>query len=148
MRTGFTVAFAAALVLLAAPLAAQRAETFSARLEWVPIGGAERNDVAGQGSATARLVGSNLMIEGSFAGLPANVTAARLRQGVATGARGSARVIADLRVAGDASGTLAGDVRLKADQVAALKAGQLYIEVYSEKGVLPDHSTLWGWLLP
>jgi hypothetical protein len=56
-------------------------------------------------------------------------------------------VIADLSVTGGVSGTLSGNVRLSADQVAALKTGQLYVQVYSEKGVLPDHSTLWGWLL-
>ncbi len=56
-------------------------------------------------------------------------------------------MIADLRVNGGASGTLSGDVRLSSEQVAALRAGQLYVQVYSEKGVLPDHSTLWGWLL-
>jgi hypothetical protein len=147
MRTAI-VAGLAALVFLALPLAAQRADTFNAQFEWVPIGGAERNDVAGEGSATARLAGSNLTIEGSFAGLPAKVTGARLRQGVAPGARGPALVIADLRVTGDVSGTLSGDVRLKPDQVTALKAGQLYVEIYSEKGVLPDHATLFGWLLP
>ncbi len=148
MGTVFRVAFTVALVLGTLPALAQRSETFNARLEWVPIGGAERNDVAGAGSVAAKLVGSNLALEGSFAGLPAKVTAARLRQGVATGARGRGLVIGELRVKGDASGTLAGDLRLKAEQIAALKAGLLYVELYSEKGVLPDHSTLWGWLLP
>jgi hypothetical protein len=57
-------------------------------------------------------------------------------------------VVADLQVTGGASGTITGDVRLSAEQVAALKAGRLYVQIYSEKGVLPDHSTLWGWLLP
>ena len=56
-------------------------------------------------------------------------------------------MIAELRVTGGASGTLSGDVRLSPEQLAALKAGQLYVQVYSEKGVLPDHDTLWGWLL-
>jgi hypothetical protein len=41
---------------------------------------------------------------------------------------------------------VSGDVRLSAEQVEALKAGRLYLQIYSEKGVQPDHSTLWGWL--
>ena len=129
------------------PSFAQAPETFTAPLAWVPIGGAERNDVAGEGSATATLSGSRLSITGSFEGLPAKATAAKLHQGIATGARGRGAAIADLRVTGGASGTVSGDVRLSAEQLAALKAGQLYLQIYSEKGVLPDHGTLWGWLL-
>lgn len=140
-------ALAAGLIGFSLPLFAQSSSTFTARLSWVPIGGSERNEVAGEGSATAKLSGSRLAIEGSFAGMPAAVTSAKLHQGVALGARGRGPVIAELRVSGGASGTLSGDVRLTPEQLAALKAGQLYLQVYSEKGVLPDHDTLWGWLL-
>ena len=134
-----------AVAMLAASAAAQSPTAFDALLTWVPIGGAERNDVAGEGSATATLSGTRLTITGSFDGLPARVTGAKLHRGPATGVRGPA--IADLRVTGGAAGTVAGDVRLSAEQIAALTAGQLYIQVYSEKGVLPDHATLFGWLL-
>ena len=148
MRRALAIALATGLVAVATPGFAQRPETFTARLEWVPIGGTERNDVGGEGSVSAKLGGTNLTIAGSFAGLPAKVTGAKLHQGVATGARGRGVVVADLQVTGAASGTVTGDVRLSAEQIAALKAGQLYVQIYSEKGVLPDHSTLWGWLLP
>jgi hypothetical protein len=147
MRRRYVVGFAWALVAATLPLAAQAPETFTAQLSWVPFGGAERNDVAGEGSATATLSGARISITGSFEGLPAKVTGAKLHQGLVTGARGRGDVIAELRVTGDASGTLAGDVRLGAEQLAALRAGQLYVQIYSEKGVLPDHATLWGWLL-
>jgi hypothetical protein len=145
MRARCIVGLAVAFVAYATPLFAQSQDTFTALLSWVPIGGAERNDVAGEGSAAAKLSGSRLTITGSYAGLPAAATAAKLHLGVATGARGPA--IADLRVSGNVSGALTGEVTLSGDQLAALKAGQLYIQVYSEKGVAPDHSTLWGWLL-
>jgi hypothetical protein len=133
------------LAMLAVPAFAQRPQAFTALLTWVPIGGAERNDVAGEGRATATLSGSRLTITGSFEGLPAPVTGAKVHRGPATGVRGPA--IADLRVTGGAAGTITGDVQLTPDQVAALEAGQLYLQVYSEKGVLPDHATLFGWLL-
>jgi hypothetical protein len=140
--------WALGLVAAAAPLFAQAPETFTARLSWVPIGGSERNEVAGEGTASATLSGSRLSITGTFMGLPANATAAKLHQGIAMGARGrDPAAIADLRVTASASGTLSGDVRLSSEQLAALRAGQLYVQIYSEKGVLPDHSTLWGWLL-
>ena len=121
---------------------------FTAALGWVPIGGAERNDVAGEGKVTATLSGSKLSIMGSFEGLPAKATAARLHLGVAKGARGpgGGAAIGDLRVTGATNGSIAGDVRLSGEQVDALKAGRLYLQIYSEKGVPPDHATLFGWL--
>ena len=148
MRERLVITLAAVLLAISNPGFAQRADTFNARLEWVPIGGTERNEVAGQGTLTAKLGGNTLAITGSFAGLPAKVTGAKLHAGVATGARGRGDVVADLTVSGGVSGTVAGNVQLSAEQVAALKAGRLYVEIYSEKGVPPDHSTLWGWLLP
>jgi hypothetical protein len=148
MRRIFVIICVAACVTLGTPGFAQRPEVFNARLDWVPIGGTERNDVAGEGSVSAKLGGTNLTITGSFTGLPAKATGAKLHAGVATGARGQGVVVAELQVTGNASGTVSGNVQLNADQVAALKAGRLYVQIYSEKGVLPDHSTLWGWLLP
>ena len=140
------VALAAWAALVATALAAADG-TFAAELGWVPIGGAERNDVAGEGKATATLNGSRLSVTGSFEGLPAKATAAKLLLGVAKGARGpGGTAIGDLRVAGGTSGTLSGDVRMSAEQVEALKAGRVYLQIYSEKGVLPDHATLFGWL--
>lgn len=148
MRQPSMIASAVALAIVAGAALAQRAENFTARLDWVPISGAERNDVAGEGSVTGKLGGTTLTIAGSFAGLPAKVTGAKLHAGVATGARGPGTVIAELKVSGDTSGMVTGDVQLTAEQAAALKAGRLYVQIYSEKGVLPDHGTLWGWLLP
>ena len=148
MRRRLVITLATWVLMLAAPSFAQRADTFTARLEWVPIGGTERNDVAGSGSVSAKLAGTTLAITGSFAGLPAKVTGAKLHAGVATGARGRGAVVADLQVSGGVSGTVSGSLQLSAEQVAELKAGRLYVQIYSEKGVQPDHSTLWGWLVP
>ena len=114
----------------------------------MPIGGAERNDVAGEGRVTATLSGSKLSVMGSFDGLPAKATAAKLHLGVAKGARGPGGGVGlgELRVTAGTSGTFSGDVRLSAEQVEALKAGRIYLQIYSEKGVPPDHATLFGWL--
>jgi hypothetical protein len=124
---------------------AQSSETFTAYLDWVPISGAERNDVTGAGSATATLSRSQLTISGCFAGLPAAATRAVLHQGVATGARGPA--IAELTITKSADGTLTGGVELDREQRTALLAGHLYIQLHSERGVAPDGAALWGWLL-
>jgi hypothetical protein len=124
---------------------AQDSGTFHARLDWVPISGAERNDVAGSGSITATLARSRLSITGCFEGLPAAATRASLHLGVATGARGPA--IAELTIAKATSGTLSGEVALDRDQRDALLAGHAYIQLHAERGVAPDNAVLWGWLL-
>lgn len=135
-----------ALVLAAsATLAQSGGDTFAAYLDWVPISGAERNDVGGGGSATATLSRSRLQITGCFAGLPAAATRASLHRGVATGARGPA--IADLTITKGADGTLTGAVELDRAQRDALLAGHLYIQLHAERGVPPDGAVLWGWLL-
>lgn len=141
-----TVAITAALVASAVPLAAQSGEKFAARLSAVPIAGPNnRGDVTGKGAATATLTGRRLSITGTFEGLPAAATIARLHQGIAKGARGAA--ITDLTISKSASGTLSGSVDLTQPQVEALRQGKLYIQIHGEKGVAPDGSNLWGWFL-
>ena len=135
---------AAALIAAGAALAAQGGDKFTTRLGWVPISGAERANVTGKGSAAATLSGSKLTITGSFDGLAAPATVARLHRGVAKGARGPA--IADLVVSKGTSGTISGSVDLTPEQVESLRQGRLYVQLHSEKGVAPDGSNLWGWL--
>jgi hypothetical protein len=134
------------LALLIASLAlAQDSPTLGARLDWVPISGAERNDVGGSGFVTATLSRSRLSIAGCFEGLPAAATRASLHQGVATGARGAP--IAELTVEQAAAGTLRGAVELTRAQREALLAGHLYIQLHAARGVAPDDAVLWGFLL-
>jgi hypothetical protein len=147
-KSGLATVLAAALAIgvSVSSALAQGGDKFTARLVWVPISGAaQRTDVMGKGAATATLSGSTLTINGSYDGLAAPATVARLHQGVAKGARGPA--IGDLTVTKGTSGTISGSVTLNAEQLASLKQGRLYIQVHSEKGVAPDGSNLWGWLL-
>jgi hypothetical protein len=142
---GALAAALAAMLVAAAAAGAQNADKFTARLGWVPISGADRANVAGKGMATATLSGTKLAITGTFEGLPAAATVARLHEGVAKAARGPA--IGDLVISKGTSGTISGAVALTPEQLASLKQGRLYVQVHSEKGVAPDGSTLWGWLL-
>jgi hypothetical protein len=135
----FAVAAVASLTL------AEDASVFGARLDWVPISGAERNDVAGSGFITATLSRSRLSITGCFTGLPAAATRASLHEGVATGARGPA--IAELEITPQAAGVVAGNIDLNREQRDALLAGHLYIQLHAQRGVAPDNAVLWGWLL-
>lgn len=135
----------AAIICLAIPVAGQSGDKYSARLGWVPISGAERANVTGKGSVTATLTGTRLSIAGSFEGLAAPATNARLHEGVAKGARG--RAVTDLTISKAVSGMISGSVDLTKEQVESLKQGRLYVQVHSEKGVAPDGSNLWGWFL-
>jgi len=137
--------WALGLAALAGLTLAQDAGVFGARLDWVPISGAERNDVSGTGFITATLSRSRLSIMGCFNGLPAAATRASLHQGVATGARGPA--IAELEITQQAAGVVAGNIDLNREQRDALLAGHLYIQLHAQRGVAPDNAVLWGWLL-
>lgn len=136
---------AVGLAALASLTLAQDPGVFGARLDWVPISGAERNDVSGSGFVAATLSRSRLSIMGCFDGLPAAATRASLHQGVATGARGPA--IAELEITQQSGGVVAGTVDLSREQRDALLAGHLYIQLHAQRGVAPDNAVLWGWLL-
>ena len=152
---GRTAALVAASLALAAAISAQSGDKYTVRLGMVPAANANQQAlVTGKGTATAVLAGNRLTINGSFEGLSAPATAARVHYGIAKGARGKA--IADLTVSKAASGTISGAVTLTPEQLEGLKQGRLYIQVHSERGIPPeqgkaqpdvDNSNLWGWLL-
>ena len=144
------------LILLAAiEVTAQTGDKYTVRLGMVPAANANQTaNVTGKGTATATLAGTRLTVNGTFEGLPAPATVARLHQGVAKGARGKA--FADLTITKATSGTISGAVTLTPEQLEALKQGKIYLQVHSEKGIAPeqgkvdpnvDNSNLWGWLL-
>jgi hypothetical protein len=127
---------------LALSLFAQSSETFKARLSALPADAKTRADLAGSGSASAVLKGTQLAITGSFDGLRAAATTASLHSAVAAGVRGPA--IAGLTISKATSGTIAGSIELTPDQLTSLHKGGLYVQIYSEKA--PD-GVLWGWFL-
>ncbi len=134
------IAAAAVLVVLAgAPAVAQ---DYSARLGRMPVDSRTQADIAGLGRASASLDGDRLGIEGEFDGLLGPATVANLHMGRAVGVRGP--VIHALEITSATAGELAGEVRLSAAEIEALRAGRLYIQVHSERA--PD-GNLWGWLL-
>jgi hypothetical protein len=135
------VMLAISAAALAPPSAAD--ESFDVRLSPAPRDAAMRKSIAGHGTASVTLSGNRLAINGTFAGFPAPATKAELRRGPAVAMRGPA--IRVLTVSTGTSGTLSGAFTLSADELAALNAAQLYIQVASETA--PD-GNVWGWLLP
>jgi hypothetical protein len=137
------LAIGVALGWFGIPSMAQSGNTFKGRLAKVPVDGKMVPDIIGTGMATATLTGTKATFTGTFEGLGTNATTVQLHQSKYRATRGP--VIADLKVTQAASGTISGDVTLTADQVTALKAGLLYIQIQSVKG---PEGHLWGWLLP
>jgi hypothetical protein len=117
------------------------ADDFAARLGRVPVDSRTQAAVAGLGHATAVLEGNTLTIEGEFAGLLGPASSANLHMGVAVAARGP--VIRELTISTTAAGELSGEVELSRAELAALRAGRLYIQVASESA---PEGNLWGWL--
>ena len=130
------------LLMLALPGAAQAQEKYKVRLATVPMDGGMRNTVAGTGAATAVLTGAKLAVNGTFDGLLSPATIADVHRGPAMGVRGSSFAV--LTVSKAPKGTLSGSVDLTPEQLQALKKGQLYIQISSEKA--PD-GNLWGWFV-
>jgi len=134
-----------ALVLVCAwgiALSAQAARTFKARLSPVPIDLTMQATVAGNGTATASLVGSKLTVSGTFEGLKSPATIARMHKSPTRGVRGPE--IFTLTVTQATSGSISGTFDLTPAQVADVQNGRIYIQIHSEKA--PD-GNLWGWLL-
>jgi hypothetical protein len=116
--------------------------SFRARLSMVPIDPATAAAITGVGEASATLDGDSLVVSGTFSGLQGPATVARLHSSPYTGVRGES--FADLTATPSTSGSISGSVRLSPEQVDALRAGRIYIQLHSESA--PD-GNLWGWLL-
>lgn len=137
------VAIGIALGGLALMLVAQSAQTFKARLSAVAADARTRAALAGSGSASAKLNGSKLVINGEFEGLLSPATKAELHSGVAAGVRGP--TISALSVTAAEDGMIVGIVDLTPAQLTSLHKGGIYIQIYSQKA---PEGVLWGWLLP
>jgi hypothetical protein len=118
-------------------------DAWQVRLSRVPIDSATAAKVTGLGHASAKLDGGKLEIMGSFEGLQGPATSAELREGPITGVRGEP--VAEISVAHEAAGSISASLELTPQQLEALRAGRLYIQINSESA--PD-GNLWGWLLP
>ena len=134
------LAFGAIFAMLLS--SAVQAEEFTGRLGRVPVDSRTQSTIAGLGHATGDLDGDRLTIEGEFGGLLGPATVANLHMGIAVGVRGP--VIYSLTVATEREGELTGTVRLRDEEIAALRAGRLYIQIHSESA---PEGNLWGWLL-
>ena len=129
------------------PLAyAENDRIFKARLSVMPLDDAARfrgpSTITGSGAVTATLTGTSLSITGTFEGMQAPATMARIHAGPKPGVRGPA--IVDLRISSGPSGTISGAFDLTSDQVRLLEKSRFYVQLHSQ--ISPD-GNLWGWLM-
>jgi hypothetical protein len=144
-RAGLCLALCLAASAPAAVSAQPKAaETYETDLGPTPVPDGIRSPIIGTGAVLAVLDGQTLKIEGQFSGIDTSATAAHLMRGGGIGIPGS--VMSDIGLAPE-SGKISGSVKLSRDQVTALRAGQIYVQIDSAKSPAPA-GHLWGWLLP
>jgi len=124
-------------------LPAFAAENYQTNIGPIPLDGRNRVNVLGRGSVLATLDGERFTLHGRFAGLASPATDAHLCLANVMGGTGPA--IYDVTVTQAQSGEVSGSVMLTAEQVAALKAGKIYLLLDSQKA---PKGNLWGWFQP
>jgi hypothetical protein len=138
-RLGTMILMLAGSAAIAAP-----PEAYQANLGPVARSNATQMTALGRGIADVALDGNKLSINGMFGGLASPATDAHLCQGIGIGVSGTCTN--DLSVSQAQSGNVSGTVVLNAKQIAALRAGQLYVQINSQKAPAPA-GNLWGWIL-
>jgi len=119
------------------------ADGYQTNLGPTPLDGSNRANVLGRGAVLATLDGKKFMLHGAFAGLAAPATEAHLCMGNVMGGTGPA--IFDITVTLAPNGEISGTVTFTPEQVAALKAGKIYLLLDSQKA---PKGNLWGWFQP
>ena len=139
-----TLAAAVGLLLSAlalpphAELAAQ-STSFRARLSPLPVDGRSVRTITGVGQVRATLDGNRLTLEGSYRGTSSPATGAHLHV-AAPGQHGP--VAAPLQVDA-AAGEISGALTLTSEQLAALRARSLYVQLHTEAN---PGGELRGWI--
>ncbi|MFO1247025.1 MAG: CHRD domain-containing protein [Alphaproteobacteria bacterium] len=119
--------------------------TYETVLGPTPINHTTKTSLLGEGAAVATLTGSTLKISGTFQGMSGAASDAHIMMGEAIGIPGNP--ILDLTTTAAPNGSISGTFKLNKGQLAALRAGKLYIQINSSVGPAPG-GNLWGWLLP
>lgn len=155
MKEGLTVTsrlFMPALLAVLAMATPALAEDYQTNLGPMPLDDETKEFIAGRGDVTASFQGDTLTVQGSFRGLPSNATEAYIWQSAHTGVPGKQVQSLNLTVTQAQEGNLSGSFKLTRAQSQALREGNLYIQISSEKAppgyMWGPRGTLWGWLFP
>lgn len=130
----------ALFILSSSYAAAQDMNALHGRLSPMPVTSATVKTITGQGQVTAKLNGTTLTIEGQFEGMSSSATMAHIHLGPKAV---PGPVILRLDVSAGSSGTISGSLTLSPEQVRALHAESLYVQIHSETN---PEGELRGWL--
>jgi alcohol dehydrogenase (cytochrome c) len=122
------------------PQLSAQVNAFRARLSPLPVNGGSVETITGLGRVRARLAGNRLTVTGTYGGLSSPATAAHLHFG-APGRPGP--LAQPLQVTTARDGEISGIVELTDEQVDALRAQSLYVQVHSEVNPAGE---LRGWI--
>ena len=129
--------------LLVVPLVVwAQTENYRARLSPMPTTPQTVDSITGEGEVLLTLEGNTLTVTGSFAGMSSVATAAHLHNGPP--AQPGPPVHA-LEVPSATGGDVSAEIELTDEQVEALRANSLYVQIHSE-GNPPGE--LRGWIFP
>ncbi len=131
----------AALLLVSLMVWAQT-ESYRARLSPMPTTPQTVDSITGEGEVFLSLEGNLLTVSGSFAGMSSVATAAHLHNGPPAQ---PGPAVHPLEVSAATGGEISGEIELTDEQVAALRANSLYVQIHSE-GNPPGE--LRGWIFP
>ncbi len=128
--------------LICTGLAWAQAESYRARLSPMPTTPQTVDSITGDGEVFLTLEGNILSVTGSFAGMSSVATAAHLHHGPP--AR-PGPAVHQLDVTTATGGEIGGEIELTEEQIEALRANSLYVQIHSE-GNPPGE--LRGWIFP
>ena len=117
-----------------------QANSFRARLSPLPVTGSTFRTTTGLGQVRATLEGNRLIVTGTYRGMSSPATAAHLHFG-APGRPGP--LAQPLEVTASPEGEVGGTAELTNEQVEALRAQSLYVQIHSEGN---PRGELRGWI--
>lgn len=133
---------AAFITLILSTQIALAQDVYRARLSPMPTTPRTVTEITGEGEVILTLNGNTLTVEGHFAGMSSAATGAHLHNGPPAQ---PGPVMATLNVDSAPAGSITATLELTAEQLAALQANSLYIQVHSENNASGE---LRGWIFP
>ena len=115
---------------------------YRARLSPMPTTPQTKSTITGAGEALATLSGTTLTLRGDFSGMSSAATMAHVHFGPPAQ---PGPVVATLEIAAQTSGALSASIELSVEQLRALTANSLYVQIHSESNPAGE---LRGWLFP
>ena len=137
------VAVTAAALIAAAPVVVgAQSEGFRGRLSPLPVDARTAATITGDGVVSAELNGTELTIQGSFAGMSSAATRAHVHR-AQPGTPGPVAFAIDVPTV--AEGTFEDTVTLDDTQLRELRDGRYYLQIHTENNPAGE---LRGWLWP